>query len=190
MPVVLPAITGLLTANMTAAGMLGTDVSKIATGIATGLTQWIPQIIVQTIDTGTLGAGKGTPTPLLVPQPALYAALLAGDAAFGFIGILNPAFTLGVANGLSQAFLAMLTNTAHPSVGVGAGVARFIAPPAGPAMTAGFTAVGLKGMDMPKKANAIGQGLDTVFASLVLPVTIAGSASPSPSSGTGVGNII
>ena len=190
MPVAIPGIFGALMPNLLSVGMLGTDTPKLATGIATGVSLWVPQIVVQTIDSGSLGVGKGSPTPLLVPQPILFAALVAGDASFGLLGILSPIMTLGIANGLVLGFVQMLLNTVHIGIGVGAGVARFIAPPAGPVMAAGFATAGMVGEDAVKKANAIGQGLDTTFASLLLPVAIVGAPSPAGGAGVGVGNII
>lgn len=190
MPVTIPGLVGALMPNLLSTGHLGLDTPKLATGIATGVATWIPQIVIQTVDSGSLGAGKGVPIPLVVPQPALYGALVAGDAAFGLLGILTPLMTLGIANGLVLGFAQMLLNTVHAGIGVGAGVATFRAPPAGPVMVAGFQASGMNGEDAVKKANAIGMGLDTTFASLVLPVSIVGSASPAGGASTGVGNII
>ena len=190
MPVTVPGIFGALMPNLLATGHLGLDTPKLAIAIATGVATWVPQIVVQTIDAGTLGVGKGVPIPLIIPQPILYGALLAGDASFGLLGILTPIMTLGIANGLVLGFLQMLTNTVHAGVGVGSGVARFIAPPAGPTMVGGFASAGMIGEDAAKKANAIGQGLDTTFASLVLPVVIVGAPTPAGGAGVGVGNII
>jgi hypothetical protein len=175
MPLTPVGIVGLLIPNMIATGMLGSEVPKIAAGIANGLVKWVPSIVVQTTDTGSLGVGSGGPIPLVVPQPVLYANLMAGDAAFSFFGPMSPLFTLGVANGLAATFAQALIKTTHPGVGVGNGIATFRAPPAIPQMIVGFA-----------EATLVGDGP----TSLVVPVQIVGSASPSGGSGTGFGQII
>lgn len=189
MPVSPPAIFGALMANLASTGNLGQGIPSLAQGIANGVATWVPKIQVNTIDSGSLGAGTGVPLPLVVPQPALYAALVAGDASNGLLGINTPLVTLGIANGLALAFPSMLIFTVHAGIGVGAGVARFTAPPAIPEMLAGFALAGANSDESKLKAKAVGQALDTVFASLVLPVTIVGSASPAGGAGTGVGTI-
>lgn len=190
MPVYIPAIVGVLVPNMVATGNLGTQVPQLATGIATGLQYWIPSITVVTTDQGSLGVGSGGPLPLVVPQPVLYANLMIGVAANGLFGIMAPALFLGMANGLVLAFAQMLVKTTHPGVGVGNAIAKFIPPACTPQMLAGFASAGMKGDQVARVANAIGLGLDITFNSLVLPVPIVGSASPSGGAGAGVGNII
>jgi hypothetical protein len=190
MPVALPAIAGTLTSSLMAVGLLGTDVSKLATGVGTGLQSWIPTIQVITVDAGTAGAGSNVPSPLLVPQPALLGALQSMIAAAGFAGQSTPQLATGLANGLAQAFLAMLVVTQHPGVGTGTGVATFICPPAAGPMAAGFASASLLGEASPRLAAAIGNALDTVFASLVMSVVIVGPASPTASSGSGTGKIL
>lgn len=190
MPVAPPGIIGVLVPNMIATGNIGTGVAQLATGIANGLVQWVPTVVVQTVDTGTLGVGKNVPTPIIVPQPLIYGNVLAGMASKGLLGIFAPLLALGIANGLVLAFLQMLINTTHAGVGVGAGVARFQAPPAEGAMIAGFKQAGMKGQATEMKALALAQALNLTFAVLVLPVVIAGPPSPLPGGGVGVGNII
>lgn len=190
MPVVLPAIVGTLTSNLMAAGLLGTDVSKMATGVANGLQTWVPTIQVVTVDAGTLGAGSGTPLPLVVPQPVLFGNLQSMIAAAGFVGQSVPQLATGLSNGLSQAFLAMLVTTQHPGIGTGTGVATFVAPPAAGPMVGGFASASLIGEAAPRLAAAIGNALDMTFASLIVNVVIVGSASPTGGSGAGTGKIL
>lgn len=190
MPYAPPSIVTVLTPPLLASGMIGPGLPKYSLGVATGVSNWLRSITVSTIDTGTAGAGKGVPTPLIVPQPLLYTNILLGMGAFGILGLMAPVFAVGLSTGLSAAFLQALTNTAHPSVGTGAGVATFRAPPAYPVLELGFKIAGLVGDGPTKKALALGKALDTTFASLVLPVAIAGPPSPSPSAGSGTGNLI
>ncbi len=190
MPVTTPGIFGAVYPNLVSVGVLGSDGPKLARGIANGLVRWIPQVRVSTTDAGSAGVGSNVPLPLIIPAPLLYPALAAGMAAQGLLGIFVPVYLVGLSNGLSLAFTQMLVKTTHPGVGTGAGVAKFSAPPAASSMRQGFFEAGLKGESFTKKATAVAMGLDIVFASLVLPVIIVGSASPSPGTGVGSGSIM
>lgn len=176
--------------SLAASSMLGSDVPKYAYGVALGVTIWVPQIQVTTVDVGTVGTGTNIPQPLTVPSPILYGNLVAAMSSRNLIGMYMPAFMLGLANGLSGAFAQMLIKTQHAGVGVGSGVARFMAPPAVTSVFQGFSMAGLAGLDSPRKAAALGQALDMTFASLVIPVTIVGAAYATPSVGVGAGKII
>ena len=190
MPIALPAISGVLTSNLFAAALIGTDTPRLASGIANGVVFWVPTIQVTTVDAGSAGVGTGVPLPWLVPQPLLLALLTANIPPAGFTGLFAPSLIIGLANGLATAFLSMLVSTTHPTVGTGAAVAKFASPPAAGPMNAGFKAAGLVGDAAPRLATAIGLALDSTIASLVIPMVVVGSASPSPSTGTGTGKII
>jgi hypothetical protein len=190
MPVALPAIVGTLIPNLVSTGCLGTDVPKLCSGIGGGLVRWVPIVKVSTVDAGTAGAGSNVPTPVVAPQPLLLTNLLTAMASMGLLGIFVPSFVAGLSNGLSVAFLAMLVKTTHPGVGTGAGVGKYVPPPATPMMISGFASAGIVGDSAVRLATAIGMALTTTFASLVVPVAIVGSASPSPASGTGAGSIV
>jgi hypothetical protein len=190
MPVSSPGIFRVLFPNLISVGMLGSETPKLARGIANGITRWIPQVKVSTTDVGSAGSGSNIPLPVTVANPILLANLTAGMSAFGLLGVLVPIYLVGLSNGLSSAFLQMLIKTTHAGVGTGAGVAKFSAPPARTSMINGFSSAGLKGDAAVKKASAVAQGLDVTFASLVLPVAIVGSVSPSPATGVGTGSIV
>lgn len=190
MPVALPVLSGILTPNLLATGLLGTDTPRLASGVATGLVYWVPQVMVSTVDVGSGGVGTSVPTPWAVPQPLLLGLLTANIPPAGFVGLFTPSLILGLANGLAAAFLQMLISTTHPTVGTGTGTAKFTAPPAATSMNLGFASVGLVGDAAPRLATAIGLSLDAAIASLVIPVPIVGSGSPSSATGTGTGKII
>lgn len=190
MPVTSPGIMGVLIPNLASMAMIGSEVPRYARGVANGLVKWVPQIKVQTVDVGTAGAGKSAPTPVVVPQPMLYGNIVAGMSANGLAGMLMPAFSTGLANGLVLAFAQMLISTNHVGVGSGGGVAKFLAPPATPAIIQGFQEAGMVGDGPVRKAAALGMALTNTFAILVLPVAIVGPSSPAPGSGTGFGNIV
>lgn len=190
MPATIPGMMSVLVPSLISAGMVGTGVSKYALGVSTGLQIWVPQVKILTVDVGTLGVGVGTPIPIIVPTPTLYANLVASMVAQGLAGPLMPALMLGLANGLTASFAQMLTQTVHPSVGVGSSVATFKAPPAVTSMLLGFSAAGMVGDGPTKKARSLGQALDQTLASLFLPIGIVGPPSIAPSGGAGFGNII
>ena len=190
MPVLVPGIVGALIPNLVSTGMIGTGVPKYALGVALGLSNWIPKVRIQTVDAGTLGVGKSAPIPLIVPQPLLYTNLMIGAASQGLLGVFLPVFTVGLANGLVLSFAQMLINTTHPSVGAGAAVAKFLAPPAAMSMLQGFKQAGMNGNASDKKAKAIGRALDMTFAVLVMPVVIVGPPSISPGAGSGFGGLV
>lgn len=190
MPIATPAAIATLSTNLIATGMIGTGMPKYASGVVGGIVRWVPTIQVQSQDVGSGGSGTNVPLPVLVPQPLLLANLTAGMISMGLFGPLAPLLILGLANGLSLIFAQGLIKTNHIGVGTGAGVAKFRAPPAFPAMQAGFASAGMVGQAAGKKAQAIAIGLDRTFGALFLPVAIVGSASPSAATGRGFGKII
>lgn len=169
--------------------IIGVGVPKFAQGFGIGLTTWTPTINISTVDTGAIGVGKGTPTPIPLVPAILSANILAGFQAYGLIGFMSPVFVTGLSLGLNQLYLQAFTNTVHPSVGAGAGIATFSPPPAAPAFIAGFAAVGMTGEGAVKTASALAQGMEATFRALVVPQPIVGPVGPSPSSGTGFGSI-
>lgn len=189
MPLTPPGIAATLAPALSAAGVLGTSVPQYALGIGVGVCQWAQQVVVLSIDTGTLGVGAST-GPLLVPTPSLLQNLLASFAAMGLAGTMAAPLATGIANGLTLAFAQALVLVSHPSVGVGASVNTFQAGTAAPFMLAGFASVGFHGTYMSNIATAIGLALDTTFRALVLPLLIVGSVSPMASTGAGIGKIV
>jgi len=190
MPLTPVGLAGVLIPALVTSGMIGTAVPQFATGVATGATLFLQSASVSTIDAGTLGVGAGT-IPLLVPQPLLLANMLAGMGAAGILGPMAPLMALGLANGLSIGFLTGLLVTVHPTVGVGAGVARVVGSgSAVPSMIAGFTAAGMTGSGAVKKATAIGIALDITFGVFVIPTPIAGAPAPASGAGVGFGKIV
>lgn len=188
MPITPASVTGLVASNLSSTGNLGIAAPLLAAGVGNGVGTWNPQIVVMTVDAGSAGAGSGGPIP--VPLSGLVGLMTAAFAAFGIKGMAAPTIATGIANGITQAYLQGLIKTTHAGVGLGSGVATFRAPPAGPVMVGGFKSAGLNGMFAEPIALAVGSALDSAFASLVVPVPIVGSASPTGASGTGVGQIL
>lgn len=179
-----------LVPNLVSCAMLGVGVPRLARGLGIGLSTWTPTIVISTTDVGSAGVGKGVPVPIALVQPVLYGNLLAGMRAQNLVGVLAPAFVMGLANGLVALYLQGFTNTVHAAVGVGAGVATFRPPAAFPAINAGFAAVGITNGVATRLARALSSGLETTFRGLALPQPIVGSVSPATASGRGFGSIL
>jgi hypothetical protein len=190
MPVTPPQVVAIVAPALVGKSMLGVGVPKLAQAIGIGLTLWTPLITISTSDAGTAGAGKGTPMPVIIPTPVLYANLVAGMIGQGLAGVLMPGFVLGLTNGLVTVYLQAMTNTVHAGVGVGAGVATFRPPPAFPSLQAGFAAMGMVGVADAKFARALSIGLENTFKVLVQPQPIVGPPTPTGASGRGFGSLI
>lgn len=193
MPLNPPALAGGFVApNLISTGNIGIGVPKFSLGVAIGVCQFLTlQSKVTTVDAGTLGVGTSI-IPLIVPFPLVLTSLTTGFASQGILGPLAPPFLQGLATGLTTGWLSLaLLQTNHPSVGVGAGVARIVAPTAVPAMTQGFSAVGMVGDGPAKTARAIGSALDMIFASFIQPgIPIVGSPSIVGGAGVGFGSVL
>lgn len=189
MPATPTGIAGLVSSNIASAGMAGLDAPKIASGIGIGVSTWVASIVVQTVDVGTAGAGSGGPIPVAIPG-TLLGNMQTGFASAGLAGQSASALAAGIAAGLTQAFLQALVMTTHVGVGSGAAVAKFIASSAVGPVAAGLSSAGVVGQFASQLATAVGTALDLTFASLVIPVPIVGTASPTAASGSGVGKII
>ena len=189
MPLTPVGLAGILVPALIASGQTGIAVPQFSLGIATGASLFLQQSVVTSVDTGTLGTGV-TAIPMLVPQPLLLSSILSGFASTAMTGVMAPALALGLATGLATGFLQGLVTMTHPSVGVGAGVAKLIGVGSVPSMIAGFSAAGMIGPGPIKMATAIGIGLSIAFVAWTMPVPILGSPSIAPSSGVGLGKIV
>lgn len=189
MPIAVSNVVTTLTPQLVATAHLGPSVTQLATGIANGVSAWVAALSVTTVDAGSLGVGSGQ-VPFLVPQSLLLGSFTTSFASFQIKGIQAPLTVLGLSNGLALVFPQGIVKTTHPSVGTGAGVAKFAGPSAVPFMTQGFATAGMTGPSLTQLASAIGVGLDQVISVFTIPVPIVGSASPASSSGMGFGKII
>ena len=189
MPLTPPGIAAVLTPALMATGMLGLATPKYAFGVGTGVMKWAQQVIMLSVDVGTLGGGSSS-GPLVVAPPVLMTNLLIAFGSLGILGVLSPLKALGLANGLSQAFMQATCLGSHASVGAGASINQFQSGPAAPFIIEGLASVGFQGGCTVKMATAIGLALDMTFKSLLLPMPILGPPSPIPSSGVGFGKIL
>ena len=184
MPLSPPSLAGAIQGGLSASSIAGVSAASLALGIATGVCQWIPTIVVLTTDAGAPGTGTGT-LPLLVQPGLLQGGFQAGLAAFS--GTALPQLITGLATGLSNGLMSAMIITVHPCVGVGTGVPQFICQPAFPMILAGLLGAGIKGVSASVLAQGIGTGLQQAFSSLVLAIPIAGVVYPmtGPTVGTG-----
>lgn len=190
MPISVRGQTIVLVPSVVSVGMIGTDVPRLCRGLANGYTTYLRKIVVKTTDAGTAGAGKGAPIPVLIPPPVWIFNLLRGFSQNDLLGIYAPIFITGLSNGLSLATAQAVTNTSHPSVGVGAGVPSIRPPPAFSDIKLGFTKAGMEGPNLVKFSRAIAYGIETSLRTFIVPIPIAGPPSPSGASGRGTGKLI
>lgn len=192
MPLNPPALAaGFLAPNLLSVAHIGPGMPKFAIAVATGVTLYVSGALkVVTTGAGVLGVGVSI-LPLPVPPLLLIGALFGGFQSQSLNGPMSPLTITGLANGLSQGFLALaLIQATWPTIGVGAGVAKFVGPSGVPSMIAGFASQGMVTGGSIKMATAIGIALDTVFKSLIIPVPIVGTPSIVPSGGAGSGAIL
>jgi hypothetical protein len=187
MPVTPATSIPLFASNLVATGNIGAGVPKVAKGLGVGLSTWVATVQASALATGTLGVGAGL-TPLIVPSPILYAALLAAAPGEKILGVLAPLFLLGVANGASLSLATGIVQTVHPTVGTGGGTVTFKAPPSAPFFEKALKAAGVQSPD--KLARTVGKATDNVFRALVLPIAVVGPPSIAPSAGPGTGKIV
>lgn len=189
MPITPANLTAAVAGGLASGGMLGPATPMLAAGIANGLCQWIPLLIVQTTDAGSLGAGTGF-APFAVPPPLLISNLVAAYAANGQIGPMAPLEATGLGNGLAAGFAQGLMKTNHPGVGTGTALARVLGPPAFSSLMSGFGSAGITGQGASLKANAISSALLVCLQVFQAPIPIVGSASPAAGAGVGIGKIL
>lgn len=184
------SLTPVMAGALSAAGFLGAHAPRLASGLAVGLSMYAQSIVVTSVDTGTLGAGKGTGLGVLVP-PAIVPSMIGSFSACGLLGTMSPALATGVANGFMQGFALAIVNTVSAGVGVGAGTGRPIPNPATSLgiFQASLKAAGMLGVSSPQLAAAVSVGLDQVLPSALCILVIAGPPSIYPGLGAGVGFI-
>lgn len=182
MPILELAGTSILTTSLTGVGMVGIATPQLANAIASGIASWATTRTVTTVDTGTLGAGKGF-LPLAVPS--LYPVLTVQAVAAGMSGTFTPVFLAGLSLGISSFLAQGLISTFHPGIGAGTAIATISGPPSTPIFLTSFEMKGLTGQSALRLARVIGLTFDTTIPTYTYIVPIVGS--PTPTSGVGVG---
>ena len=193
MPLVVPAITAVMTANLASVGAVGPSSSQLAAGLAQGLSVYASSgLKILTVDTGTLGAGVGVGQGLIVPVPALLTSLTAAFLGAGIGGVMSVPTATAIANGMSQSLMTATILTVHVGTGVGTGNVKVIPDP-GAATTAfitGFKAAGMKGPASEAMATAVAIALSSALLGATGFVVISGPSSQFPGGGAGTGRIL
>jgi len=184
-------LTQIVLGSLVSNGIIGTSAPQLASGLANGLSIYAQTgITVQSVDTGTLGAGIGTGTGIIV-SPAITASMIAAFTANGIIGSIAIPLANAVAISFTQAFATALINTVSAGVGVGSGLVVLVPNPgvSSGIFFAGLTSAGLMGISKIQLATAVAAGLDQILPSCTGVVVIAGPPSISPGASVGVGKL-
>jgi hypothetical protein len=194
MPLDPTTITGLVTANLSATGLIGISVSQLASAIGTGLSAYAAAppplgITVTTIDSGLVGSGKGTGYGIILPPPDIQGKLQAAFAGSTIIGPITPQLATGLATAISQALGQAIINTVNVGVGNGAGKVILVPSSGASFFIAGFASQLLVGVYVSAVATAIATGLDASLPSGQGIIAISGASGFIGSSGTGLGKI-
>jgi len=173
-------------------GLIGPGTAQLAVGCSNGLQQYMTVgCTTISIDVGTLGAGTGFGFGIVLPQPVLTGAMTSFFAGLLIGGPFGPvtasAISFGISNSLSTS---ALVNTINAGVGVGAGKVQFIPNGiGGNIFTAAFLAAGMTGPMIPSLGQAVGGAMDSVIASALGIVAIAGPPNILPGGGVGIGTV-
>lgn len=177
----------IVTSQMTAAGMSGAGVSQMALAIGSGLTLALRAVSVATADVGTIGVGVGSGVPVLEPNAAI-SFFGAGLASSGIVGASSTQLSLALGLSLASIVSTATSVTAHPAVGVGAGVMTVIPNGSSSSIIAqSLAASGMSGAYVLNLANAIGVAFELSMPVITGPVAIVGPPSVIPISGVGTG---
>lgn len=194
MPILPQAVTGIMTANLAANAFFGITVPQLAGAFGLGFSSYmVSGPVIQTTDTGTLGAGVGTGPGLILDPLILISSLNATFTAQGIIGAQRTQLINAVALTVSASLPTGIITTASAGVGVGAGIVTSVIPNPAlsvPTMIGSFTSFGLLGVLSANLATAIALGIDQALPSSQGAVVIAGPPNIIPGAGVGIGKIL
>jgi hypothetical protein len=192
MPINPGTTTPIFLAALIANGLVGPGTSQLATGLATGLSQYVQAgVIVTSIDIGTLGAGTGIGPSIVLNPNILIPAMTASLAGHGIIGSLMPAQANAISFGISASLALGIVQTINTGVGIGAGKLQLIPNGSGGTLfVAGFKAAGMSGSMANNMGLAVGLALDAVILSALGVVIIVGPPNIVPGAGIGIGKIV
>jgi hypothetical protein len=170
-------------------GFVGTAIPNLSLGIGLGISLWAKAQVVNTVDAGFLGAGKGI-LPFLIPAPLLLSNLMTAYSSKGIVGEMAPQEANSIATGLSVGLAQGSIESVHPTVGTGGGTGIVSGPSAFSFLMQGFSSNGILGEFAPKKASAISTALMVTLQSFTFLIPIVGSGSSSAGSGVGSGVLV
>lgn len=194
MPILGPAWTSLVAAQMAAQGMVGPSVPDLALAVGNGSAGHVVGKSFTTTDSGIVaGTGAGTGVGVVVAGPAIASAIYGYASGYGWNGpnLMNLCTAIG--NACSIEMLSALLTSTHTPIFVGTGI---VVPAsigvAGPAWGAAIQAAfAFTGPQWPNLCQAIGKGCaDIIHATAIATVTITGAGFPGvPGAGVGSGVI-
>jgi len=186
-------INGFLYPAMVSSGMLGTGVAQFSWALSSGLSEcFLLGVRVETMDSGSAGVGIGSGPPgSITLLPTSISSIMPGImSSAGLRGVSIPMLTLALSESIPLILIQAAVVTSSPLVGTGAGLGTLISTGAYPYLAKNFKANGMLGSSSDILALAIGEVLDASLPTSTVKVVIAGSASPLPSTGVGIGGII
>ena len=193
MPLVIPAVQGLVLGNLAGNAILGISSPQLATAIAVGFVSYAQTALIATsVDFGTLGAGTGVAPIITIAPPAIIGPLLGTLTAAGVNGVMKIPLANAVGQAISTALLSAQVTTVNTGVGTGAGKVTLVPNPGASIglMVAAFAGAALLGISAAGLAAAIAQGIDAGLPSATAIVAIVGSPNIVPSGGVGIGKVI
>lgn len=184
-----PNSVSIAMSQLAAAGVGGPSSVSLATGLGLGITNCIRSWVITTVDVGTLGAGVGvSPVPPYLDTSLALGTVSGLLVANAIAGPSSVQLATAVANTITLIVATATATTVHTTVGVGSG--PIVVAPTGAGisiMAASLASSGLAGPSTVNLSTAIGTALDTLAASIVGAVVIAGPPSIVPSTGVGTG---
>lgn len=205
MPLVGPALGGLIQGQMTAMGLTGSSSASLAQAVGNGV---VNSILASAVYTGTstgLGLGAGVSTGKLlgtaIVGPSVSALIFAQMGLLGLAGTNAISLANAIGNGVAMHLAAALVQGSSTVVGIGTGtgvVVGVVGPAMGSMILLQMTAMGLTGQNSAQLANAIGMGVALAIQASTVTTAITGvvvgptppAFPPIPSVGVDTGKLV
>ena len=187
-----PPTIPIFQASLIANGITGTGAVQLSSACSDGLQLYMSGAGCTTIsiDVGTLGAGTGIGSGIILSQPSLSSTMASFFLGLLMSGSYGPSTADAIASGICNSLLTAVVNTVNAGVGIGTGKIQCIPNGTGGVIFSGaLLAAGLSGSMAPSLGLAIGGALDASIASASGLVVIAGSLSVYPGSGVGTSTV-
>lgn len=179
--------TAIMAESLAGAGMIGSSTSQMAAGLGIGFTVALRAAVVNSLDVGTFGVGVGVGVGFLDYSSAL-TAFTGSLTGIGLVGVYSSQLVMALTNGLIGIVATATASTTHSSVGIGTGTFN-VTSVGGTylSVSSSLMATGMTGSFLSNFSLGVSNAFDICMPLLVGQVGIAGSPSPIPSTGVGVG---
>lgn len=191
MPINPTTNSGIFLSNFAGANVKGINAAQLASALGLGLFNYAYSptgIIVNTLDTGSFGAGNGVGYAVLSPA-SLIPAFTSSFAGVQISGVTVPQLITALSNAVSTIISTSVVRSSHSTVGIGVGTGSLIPSTALPYFSAALTGMGIAGITNVKIVAAFSNGLDAALPTSLVTVGITGPLSPASSTGFGLGKI-